>query len=74
MQMCTMNRQFKALCFCREHPVVFIKLNDNIISGFSQTQQYVILLYLHDVMFRSPDHHQVIFTELSIHGCYLHCT
>jgi len=31
--------------FCRGHPVVFIKLKDNkIVSGFSQTQQYIFIL------------------------------
>jgi hypothetical protein len=35
---------------------VFIKLKDNkIVSGFSQTQQYIIVLYLDDNMFRSLD-------------------
>jgi len=32
------------MCCFRRHPFVFIKLQDNtIVSGFSQTQQYVIL-------------------------------
>ena len=43
---------------------MFIKLKDNkTVSGVTQTQQYIILFYLDD-MFRSLDHHQVIFTNL----------
>ena len=33
---------------------------------FSQTQQYIILFYLDDDVFRSPDHHQGVFTQLRI--------
>jgi hypothetical protein len=53
---------------------VFIKQNDNkIISGLSQTQQYIIVLYLYDDTFRSLHHHQEIFTKHRIYECYLHC-
>ena len=46
---------------------MFIKLKDNqIFSGFSQTQQYIILFYLDDDMFRSLDHNQAIFTKIRI--------
>ena len=44
----------------------FLKLKDNLISGFSQTQQYVVVFYLDDDMFRSLDHHQAIITKLRI--------
>jgi len=54
------------------HFVVFVKLKDNkIVSSFSQTQQYIILFYLDDDMFRSTDHHQAIFTKLRI--WYMQC-
>ena len=44
---------------------MFIKLKDNIIvSGFSQIQQYIILFYLEDDVFRSLDFHQAIYTNL----------
>jgi len=40
-------------------------LKDNkILSGFSQTQQCIVLFYLDDDMFLSLNHHQVIFTKL----------
>jgi len=46
---------------------VFNKLKDNkVVSGFSQTQHYVILLYLDDGIFRSLDHHQAIFRKFRI--------
>ena len=46
---------------------MFIKLKDKkIFSRFSQTQQYIILLYLDDDMFRSLDHHRAIFAILRI--------
>jgi len=40
--------------------------DDKIVSEFSQTQQYIILIYLDDDMFRSLDHHQAIITKLRI--------
>jgi len=44
---------------------VFIELKDNkAFSGFSQTQQYIILFYVEDDVFRSLDYHQAIFTNL----------
>jgi len=46
---------------------VFIKLKDNnILSGFSHTKQYIILFCLDDDMFRPLDRHQAIFTKLTI--------
>jgi len=46
---------------------VFIKLQDNrIVYDFYQIQQYIILFFLNDDMFRSLNHHQVIFTKLRI--------
>jgi len=51
---------------------VFIKLKGNkIFSGFSQTQQYIILFYLDEDMFLSRDHFQAIFTKLKIR--YMQC-
>jgi hypothetical protein len=48
-----------------------INLKDNkIVSGFSQTQQY-ILFYVYLDMFRSTDHHQASFTKLRIR--YMQC-
>ena len=39
-------------------------LNDNkILSGFSQTQQCILIYFYLDDMFRSIDHHQAIFTK-----------
>jgi hypothetical protein len=46
-------------------------LKDKIVSGFSQTQQYIILFYLDDDMSLSLDHRQTIFTELGIR--YMQC-
>jgi hypothetical protein len=45
---------------------VCIKLKDNkIASGFSQTQQYIILFAVDDNV-RSLDHHQAIFAKFRI--------
>jgi hypothetical protein len=45
---------------------VFITIKDNkVVSGFSQTQQY-IFIFIFDVMFRSIERHQALFTELII--------
>jgi len=56
------------LFFCRGHPVVFIKIKDNnIVPGFSQTQQYIYFLYFYvDDMLRSADLHQATFRKLRI--------
>jgi len=36
--------------FCRGHQVAVVKLKDNkTVSGFSETQQYIILFYLDDI-------------------------
>ena len=52
---------------------MFIKLKDNkIVSGFPQTQQYIIILYLDGDMFQSLVHHQAIFTKVRIR--YMQCT
>ena len=45
---------------------MFTELNNNkIVSGFSQTQQYIILFYPAGDMFQSLDH-QTVFTKLRI--------
>jgi hypothetical protein len=60
------------LFFCIGHPVVFIKLKDNkMVSGFNQTQQYIILLYFVDVMFQSRDQQQKILAKRRIE--YIQC-
>ena len=42
-------------------------LKDNkILSGFSQTQQYIILFYLDDDMLLSLNHYQTNFAKLRI--------
>ena len=39
-----------SIYFCRGHCIVVIKLKGNkIVSGISQTQQYIILFYLDDI-------------------------
>jgi hypothetical protein len=49
---------------------VFIKLKYNkIVTGVSQTQQYIILLHRDD-MFRSLDNHQASYTKLALHIAY----
>jgi len=51
---------------------VFGKLKGKkIFSGFSQTQQYIILFYLDDDMFLSLDHFEANFTKLKIR--YVQC-
>jgi len=51
---------------------VFNKLKDNkVVSGFSQTQHYIILLYLDGGLLRSLDRHQAIFRKFRIR--YLQC-
>jgi hypothetical protein len=58
-------KTWKNIFLFRGHPIVFNKLKDNkIVSGFSQTQHYVILLYFDDDMFWSLDHHQAILENL----------
>jgi hypothetical protein len=60
--------------FCKGRPFVLIKLEDNkTVSGVSQTQQYIVLLYLDDDMLRSLDRHQAIFTKLRISYIQAHC-
>jgi hypothetical protein len=47
-----------------------IKTMDNkIVPVFIQTQQYIIVFYLDDDMFRSLDHHQAIFRKLDYGTC-----
>ena len=59
---------YVAQVFFSGHPFVFIKLKDNqTVSCFSQTQQYVISFRLDDDMFLSLDQYQAIFTKLPVH-------
>jgi len=46
---------------------VSIKLKGNkIVSGFSETQQYILFYFYLDDMFHSIDHHQAIITTVRI--------
>jgi len=50
---------------------VFIKLKYNkIFVGFNQTQQYILFYFYLDDMFRPIDHHQAIFTKLTVRCMY----
>jgi hypothetical protein len=46
---------------------VFARLDNEIVSGFSKTQQYFFYFYLK--MLRSIDHHQAIFTSSLCGDC-----
>ena len=45
---------------------LFVLKYKKIVSGFSQTQQFIILFCLEDDMFRSLDHLQAIVTKLRV--------
>jgi len=53
------------LLFVEDIPLRFVKLKGNkTIYGFSHTQQYIILFYLDDELFRSLGNHYLFCTYL----------
>jgi len=58
--------QAKESNFCRQPPVMFIKLEEQQNSFWFQSNTIIILFYPDDDMLRLLDHHQAIFTKLRI--------